>query len=106
MCIEIKKYNQMTKEERKAERDRRNENLKILLDNSELKKTIDNLKDKLKYYKKRDKVFITLVTNMKMIIEKYKNFEMKPAYYDMILKFVNQIDEEMRVINEKENIGL
>jgi hypothetical protein len=107
MSNSIKKYSEMTKEERKAEREKRNSNIKRMVEANDLKKITEKAIKKLDYYKKRDKVFVTLTTNMKMIVEKYKNYEIKPAYYDMFLKLVNQIDEEMRLIgNEKENITL
>lgn len=98
-------YRYMSSEERKREREKRDKNLKRLMDADDLLRFTNKLVDKLNYYKKYHSLFVTLTTNIEMIVERYKDMEIKPAYYDMFLKLHYQILEEVEIIeNEKKNI--
>lgn len=94
----------MTEEEKKIERITRDKNL-YEAEVKFLKKQNNEMITKTNYYKKIDKLFITVRTNIKMVVNKYRDSKTKPPYYDMFAKLDKQIDEEMEIVNEKEDIS-
>ena len=100
----LKKYNEMNEKEREIERLKRNiNNLDLTLKN--LTSQLTKLINENNYLKKEEKIFITLKTNIKMAVEKYKSEETKPGFYDMFYKLDQQLDKEMEIVNETKNIS-
>ena len=100
----VKKVKDMTETEKIIERLKRDKNL-LEAENKTLKKQLDIAIIENNYCKKIDTLFITVRTNIKMIVKRYKDSETKPPYYDMFVKLDKQIDEEMEIANEEENIS-
>jgi hypothetical protein len=87
---------EMSKEEKLKERQRRNDNFKKIVNNEDLLQVITSMSKKLNYYKKRDIILTTLTTNIEMVVKRYKDKDIKPPYYEMFMKLDNQIKEEMK----------
>lgn len=100
----VRKVNDMTEEEKEIERLKRDRNL-FEKEVSILKKQNNELITENNYYKKIGKLFVTVRTNIKMVVNRYKDSERKPDYYDMFAKLDKQIDEELEIVNEKEDIS-
>lgn len=98
--VDVKK---MTKEEKKKERERRDRNLKELLDKNDTKKLIERLVIENEFLKKRNKVLETIEANIKMQVEKHKDKKVKPNYYDAFVKLSDALDYEREQIYEQKN---